>query len=411
MQQLPTVDSLARVGDHRRPSLRRQRRLFRWVGGSDPQPTDAQVEELARYLVMGDPVADAVVEMYRALPGGRGRALLDQALAHGIGSIVDPPRALVELFAHVDREPIWLDRDKLVLACQVSRRVGPWGELALRNLSLMGGYLGAAAAKPLVFTGQLERVTQRRLVETGKFWMDVTTIGGLERFADGFKSAVRVRIMHAQVRAMLLASGKWDPAWGCPLNQADSMATILEFSSIYMFGLRALGFLFTRREREAVVHLWRYVGYVMGVDERILPTCEDDANRAMYLMSATLPPSDDDTRALGMALADVPLRAAGDGWLSKRLAKVERTLRIGYTRYVLGDHAGDALGLPRTAAKYVWPAQVPLRLGFELVRATVPPVNRLVIKLGERLAEREFPKQVQRTRADTSFSPVGRLAR
>ena len=411
MQQVPTVEELARVGDYRRPSLRRQRTLFRWMVGSDPQPTDAQVEELKRYIVMGDPLAEAVAESYRSLPGGRGRALLDQALAHGIDSIAEPPQALVELFAQVDREPIWLDRDKLALACQVSRRVGPWGELSLRNLSLMGGYLGAAAAKPLVFTGQLERVTQRRLVETGKFWMDVTTIGGLERFAEGFKSAVRVRIMHAQVRAMLLASGKWDPAWGYPLNQADSMATILEFSSIYMFGLRALGFLFSRREREAIVHLWRYVGYLMGVDERILPTCEDDANRAMYLMSATLPPSDDDTRALGTALADAPLHAAGDGWLAQSLAKVERMLRIGYTRYVLGDHAGDALGLPRTAAKYVWPAQVPLRLGFELVRASVPPVNRLVVKLGERLAERQFPKQVKRTRADTSFSPVGQLAR
>lgn len=411
MHELPAIDALARVGDHRRPSLRRQRTLFRWVVGSDPQPTDAQVEELKRYMVMGDPLADAVVALIKSLPGGRGRAMLDQALAQGIASVSEPPRALVELFAQVEREPIWLDRDKLALACQVSRRVGPWGELSLRNLSLMGGYLSAAAAKPLVFTGQLERVTQRRLVETGKFWMDVTTVGGLERFAEGFKSSVRVRIMHAQVRAMLLQSGKWDPAWGHPLNQADSMATILEFSSIYLFGLRALGFLFTKREREAIVHLWRYVGYLMGVDERILPTCEDDANRAMYLMSATIPPSDDDTRALGTALADVPLRTAGDGWLRRGLAKVERTLRIGYTRYVLGDHAGDALGLPRTAAKYFWPAQVPLRLGFELVRASVPPVNRLAIKWGERLAEREFPRQVERTGADTSFSPVSHLSR
>lgn len=411
MQEPTTIASRARIGDYRRPSLRRQRRLFQWLVGSDPQPTDAQVEDLERYLVLGDPLADAVVELFKSLPGGQGRALLDQALVHGIASIAAPPRALSDLFAQVDHEPIWLDRDKLALACRVSRRVGPWGELSLRNLSLMGGYLGAAAAKPLVFTGQLERVTQRRLVETGKFWMDVTTIGGLERFAEGFKSAVRVRIMHAQVRAMLLASGKWDPAWGAPLNQADSMATILEFSSIYMFGLRALGFLFSRREREAIVHLWRYVGYLMGVDERILPACEDDANRAMYLMSATLPPSDDDTRALGTALADAPLHAAGDGWLRQRLAKIERMLRIGYTRYVLGDRAGDALGLPRTAAKYVWPAQVPLRLGFELVRTSVPPVNRLVTKVGERLAEHQFPKQVERARADTSFTPVDQLSR
>lgn len=402
---------LNRVGDHRRRSLRFQRALFRVLVGSDPQPSDAQVEELKRFMVMGDPLADAVVELYGTLPGGKARALLDQALEHGIDTIDQPPPALVALFAQLDHEPIWLDRDKLRLACQVSRRVGHWGELSLRNLSLMGGYLGAAAAKPLVFTGQLEQMTPRRLVETGKFWIDVTTVGGLERFAEGFKSAVRVRVMHAHVRAMLLRSGKWDPAWGRPLNQADSMATLLEFSTIFLVGLRALGFLFTKREREAIVHLWRYVGYVMGVDERILPTCEDDANRAMYLMSATIPPSDDDTRALGTALANVPLHFAGEGWLSQRWARLERTLRTGYTRYILGDRAGDALGLPRTAAKYLWPAQVPVRLGFELVRASVPPVNRLYVRLGEHLAASQFPQQVKRTRADTSFTPVKQLAR
>lgn len=403
------IAALDRLGDHHRPTLRRQRRLFRWILGTDPHPTDAQVEALKRFLVMGDPLADAVV----AHPGmqGQGRALLDQALAHGIGAIADPPPPLVALFAQLDHEPVWLDRGKLALACQVSRRVGPWGELALRNLSLMGGYLGAAAAKPLVFTGQLERVTPRRLVETGKFWLDVTTPGGLERQAEGFHSAVRVRIMHAQVRAMLLRSGKWDPAWGHPLNQADSMATILEFSSIYLVGLRALGFIFTKREREAIVHLWRYVGYLLGVDERILPASEDDANRAMYLMAATIPPADADTRALGTALADAPLHFAGDGWVRQRAARLERTLRIGYSRYVLGDRAGDALGLPRTAAKYLWPAQVPLRLGLELVRSSVPLVNRLYVRWGQRLAATQFPQHVRQTGADTSFTPVRDLAR
>ena len=104
--------------------------------------------------------------------------------------------------------------------------------------------------------------------------MDVTTPGGMERDQEGFKSAVRVRLMHSQVRAMLLQSDKWNMAWGHPLNQWDSMATILEFSVIFLTGLRSLGFIFSKKEREAVVHLWRYVGYLMGVEERILPTCE-----------------------------------------------------------------------------------------------------------------------------------------
>lgn len=405
------IASLTRIGDYQRPTLKPLRTAFKWLQGSDPQPSSAQVQSLAQYVVMGDPLADAVVAMYKTLPPGQGRKLLDQALEQGIESLQNPPQPLVDLFAQLGHEPVWLDRDKLKLGCRVSRRVGPWGELVLRNMSLMGGYLGAAAAKPLVFTGQLDRMTPRRLVETGKFWMDVTTPGGLERREDGFKSAVRVRMMHAQVRAMLLQSGKWKMEWGYPLNQSDSMATILEFSAVFLTGLRALGFIFSKREREAVYHLWRYIGYLMGVEERILPTCEDDAMRALYMVLATIPDSDDDTRALGLALADSPLHFAAKDNVSQALAKVERTLRIGYTRYVLGDEAGDALGLPRTWAKYVWPAQVPLRLGSEVVRKALPPLDKALYAFAEKLAREQFPQRVENTHADTSFTPVSHLAR
>jgi hypothetical protein len=407
----PSLNILTRVGDPNRPGMRWGRRIFRWMLGSDPHPTSRQMNEIRRHMLMGDARADAVVAMYKTLSAGEGRKLVDQALESGPHTLTDPPAELVALFEQIDHEPIWLDRDKLNLGCDVSRRVGLSGELVLRNLSLMGGYLGAAAAKPLAFTGQLDRMTPRRLVETSKFWMDVTTRGGLERDAEGFKSAVRVRLMHAQVRAMLLESGKWDMAWGQPLNQWDSMATILEFSVIFLSGLRSIGFIFSKREREAVVHLWRYVGYLMGVEERILPTCEADAMRALYQVIATICDSDEDSKLLGQSLADSPLKFADDRWISQRLAEVERTLRIGYSRYILGDDAGDALGLPRTAAKYFWPAQIPLRVGAELFRIAVPPVNRALVKRGERAVHIQFPEQVKRTRADTSFTPVSSLAR
>ena len=405
------IPTLPRLGNPNRRALKPLRSLVKLMYGTDPHPSPGQIATVERYMQLGDPLADAVVAMYKDLPTGQGRKLLDQALENGIHTVQNPPQALVDLFLQIDQEPIWLDRGKIKLACEVSRRIGPWGELVLRNLALMAGYLGGAAAKPLVFTGQLDRMTPRRLVETGKFWMDVTTNGGLERDAGGFKSAVRVRMMHAQVRAMLLKSGKWDDAWGHPLNQWDSMATILEFSSIYLTGLRALGFVFTKKEREAITHLWRYIGYLMGVDETILPANETDSIRAMYLASATAPKPDEDSKILGQSLGDSPLMFASDHWFSQRAAKVERTLRIGYSRYLLGDNACNQLGLPDTKAKYFWPATVPLRMSSELVRKTVPGVNQLLIKWGEKATKEQFPQQVKQTQADTTFTPVKKLAR
>jgi hypothetical protein len=199
--------------------------------------------------------------------------------------------------------------------------------------------------------------------------------------------------------------------WGEPLNQWDSMATILEFSSIFLTGLRSMGFIFTRREREAVIHLWRYIGYLMGVEERILPACEADSMRALYQVLATICEPDEDSRRLGQSLAGAAEQFAGDDWLSQRAARIESTLRAGYSRYILGDEAGDRLGLPRTRAKYFWPAQIPLRVGTELLRMGVPGLNRALIRRGEKMRREQFPEMVKRHRADTSFTPVTKLAR
>ena len=156
------------------------------------------------------------------------------------------------------------------------------------------------------------------------------------------------------------------------------------------------------------MHLWRYVGYLMGVEERILPTNEQDSMRALYHLIATIGDSDDDSRRLGEALANASLQNR-DGWLSKQAGKLEYALRAGFTRYILGDEAGDTLGLPRTRAKYFWPAQAPLRAGLELARMATPGANKALMWLGEKARKEQFPKQVKQLKADTTFTPVKKL--
>lgn len=375
--------------------------------------TDEQINAYVKYLNLGDPLADAVIALYGELPAGQGRKMVEQALEHGIATVTDAPPALQAFFQQVDEVPAWLDREKCDLACDVTRRTGWFAELCLRNVSLMGGYLVAAAAKPLVFTGQLDRMAPRRLVETGIFWTAVTTRGGMGRYNDGFKSAVRVRLMHAQVRAMLKKSGKWDePAWGHPINQSDSMATILEFSSIFLMGLRMLGFRFSREEREAVVHLWRYAGYLLGVDERILPANEDDSMRALMLQYLLHGEPDDDTRALGQALNNVPFQYAGDVAWKQVLARIERNYRSAFSRLVLGDASGDALGLPKSLG---WKAAVlstsPLIFSLETLRRNVPGATRAAVALGRLLHEKALPMAIAQQKADTTFTAVKALAR
>ena len=59
-----------------------------------------------------------------------------------------------------------------------------------------------------------------------------------------------------------------------------------------------LGFRFTREERDAVMHLWRYVSVVMGVDDALLAHDYRAGLRQMVIQLLTNPPADQDSRAL-----------------------------------------------------------------------------------------------------------------
>ncbi|MFZ5724526.1 MAG: oxygenase MpaB family protein [Pseudomonadota bacterium] len=380
---------------------------------TDPKPSQEQLEQFLGFLQAGDPLADAVVAWMHATGVRQGRALVARASETGIASIPDAPEPLRAFFEQVERVPLWVDREKLDLACDVHRRTGPMAELVLRNVALMGGYVAAAATKPLAFTAQLDKSTARRLVETGKYWVEVTRRGGLYPHRDGWQTSVHVRLMHAQVRYMLNRSEKWDrEAWGEPLNQADTVATNLLFSYIFMHSLRALGFRFTGEEREAVIHLWRYAGYLMGIDERLLPACEDDAARIAFMNFLTLAEPDDDSRRLAQALLDVSWDfAEKTPWIPRWATRIEYHYRAGFSRLILGRETSDRLGLPDTAMKFGVLATAPLIWSLEGLRQRIPGATKLAVYAGGLLHERGLQAAIEAHRADTTFTPVKTLAR
>ena len=153
--------------------------------------------------------------------------------------------------------------------------------------------------------------------------------------------------MHAQVRASLQASGRWSTReWGAPINQQEhGWRRFLQFSVAYAYGLRALGVVLSARERDALMLLWRYVGVVMGVREDLLPTTFDEAASVYRLVAQTQMGPDDDSRAPMAALLHVP-RERREGRREVIRGEIEARFLGGYVRYVLGDDAGDLLGVP-----------------------------------------------------------------
>jgi hypothetical protein len=313
----------------------------RLLAPGDIRATAAQRDSFRRFADIGDPPADAVVAMFRRLPTGEGRRMFDVAVEQGIEAVCDPPDELVSFFAHVDDQPYWLDYAKIDLAARVTMRTVLWGiGLALPGLALTGGYLASKADKPLVATGNLQRMAPRRLNETATWFIDVTSPGGLGRFASGFTGTLRVRLMHAQVRAAMSGRDDWNfDGWDHPLNQAQLAGTLMLFSLANLAGCQAMGLRFSAAERDAVFHLWRYVGLLMGVHPELVPATEADTWRLFWLEADSEFRPDEDSYRLSQALHTGP-----DG--EDALTGLARAYLSSYSRLILGRDNSDHLGLP-----------------------------------------------------------------
>jgi hypothetical protein len=185
--------------------------------------------------------------------------------------------------------------------------------LATRQ-SLFWGYHNGAAIKPLAWTGEMRQppAALHRLIETGDWLVAVVTPGGVRPHAPGWKQTVRVRLLHARVRARLRDSGRWDQAaWGAPLNKADSAFTLLEFTLLPLKLLRGVGFSYTTDEAAAIYALWRYIGHLVGVPPDLNPADEHESERLLALHELTVGPPDQQSLELVRSLLDTNLSPDG----------------------------------------------------------------------------------------------------
>jgi hypothetical protein len=263
-------------------------------------------------------------------------------------------------------------------------RTGIFGGLVLAFRSLILGYCSPAGNKPLVFSGRLRASAARRVSETGRFVQAVYLPDGLRPGAPGFIATARVRLMHAQVRRLLLASERWDtPAWGLAINQLDMAGTVLLFSLVMVDGLRRFGFKFSPEEVSDVLHLWRTAGWLLGVREDLLASTEAEARDLWDLIRLTQGPPDADSRELALAMLESP-RTEARTPSEKSRAEAVIALGHGLCRFLLDDGYADALGIQKNAWRFVVPALRGLVSSAGRVLGRLPGADRLRLQAGLR---------------------------
>ncbi|MDT0201919.1 oxygenase MpaB family protein [Nocardioides sp. AE5] len=356
---------------------------LRLVAGPGARPSPEEVEQLKAGLLRRDEPAAALV---RAVREDRTVTMKQIRAALDAGVTDDSPAALRDFFDHLAPRPAWVRDDLLERGARACRRLGVDGLRVLGLGSLLGGYRTAAALEPLVRTGRLTgEEGQRRLNETTAWWIAVTAPGGLAPGAEGWRLSVHVRIMHAFVNDQLEQDPTWD--WdlrGVPINQYDQASTLGVFSTSFLLHARLFGLRVSRRDSEAIMHLWSYVGWLMGVDEQWLPRTERIGRRLLYQFLAGDPGPDQNTRLLARSLIDAV--DTGPGSPAAKWFERERTLSI--ATGLLGPGAMRDLGLPARPPWFtLWRCAVNLPLSQVLGR--IPGTDGLTVRRGNTSIARE----------------------
>lgn len=232
----------------------------------------------------GDPLADATIA---AIYAAGDRELVNKIMPLLHNPETWPPETPPELKTYLalsQQLPSWADPVILQRAYQfLAVQAIPYNMVLLYlSLPIMNAWQ-VGGAQTLALTGQLTQHFARRLSETLRFVRAVIAEQGMSETGNGIRTTQKVRLMHASIRFYAMSAkcptdrGYWNPAWGKPINQEALTATMLAFSTVAVTGLRKLDVPVTRQEEADLLHLWKVIGHILGIDDANMPATIEEA--------------------------------------------------------------------------------------------------------------------------------------
>lgn len=350
MQTLVKPQRLAPYEKMSRTNLKT--RIFHYFTEQPLQPSYAEYLSLNDALQTGDNAMDQVMDWVMTNPR-QNRKLFETALYQGLDKLPHDIPVLTDFFKIVEHAPSWLDSAKIETAIKFTHRLGSNGTFILRDLALMTGYQYPGFNQPLIQTGALHKYAGKRLAETHKWWLDVNQLNSFSRFNDGFTSTIYVRFIHSLVRYQLNKSKDWDhEIWGTPINQYDQAMTNIAFSAVLLIGVRAIGIFPSKAECDALMHFWKYAGWLMGIDEKWLVNKESEAWKLLQWMNYAHPKVDESSKALAVSLSKEPFERHYK-YFNRFLQRKAYQNHLDITQFFIGQRKMKNLGLkPRALAWY-----------------------------------------------------------
>ncbi len=297
-----------------------------------------------KHTTIGDPELDPVMEELAPLPPEDLHRFIGAGIEQHGEVLRKAPRPLRDFFNNLE-EPEWLDYEAFRPGIRAFHANVDLMLVAFVTGVLVEGF-STMIAKSFNITGRVAS-TKRRLQQNNRHMMDIFFPGGLYRNGDGWKLSMRIRIIHSRIRALLNKSEEWNhEAWGAPVSAAHLGLAISVFSKRLLEYSLKVGANFTEEEKDSVLDVWRYTGFVMGIPETILYTDAEAATRIYKVGYLCEPPPDPDSVAVAnMLIQAIPTVA--DITDPKEQAELT-ALAYRLSRALIGQERAEQFEFPKT---------------------------------------------------------------
>ena len=298
------------------------------------------------HLYTADPEADALMLELADLDAFEMRKLLQAAMDNDADKLKEAPAILRDFFDGMT-PPNWVDLSEFSAGVRMFHRNSKVILASFVSGVLIEGFM-TNISKSFFITGRVRDQGVRRLQQNNRHLIECFLPNGLERYGDGWKLSVRIRLIHAQVRRLLAESDEWDTdAWGAPLSSAHLGFAVTAFSARLLAHMRRLGASYRQEEADSFLAAWRYIGWLMGIPETILFQDEDEALKLFEIGGMCEPEPGIESIAMANSLVNsAPL--LGD-ITDPEARRVFAKYIYGVSRAVIGNKLADQLKYPRTS--------------------------------------------------------------
>ncbi len=308
----------------------------------DPELADTYI----KHTHIGDPLADAAINALAEFDKAQEHRFIQAAMDGDEEGLREAPDALRAFFDACENPPpnLVFDPDKAKAGARAFYKYSDVFFVGLVLDAVITGFT-TSVSKAFYMTGRTTG-NLRRVKQNTRHLVEITLPDGLSRYGDGWKLTVRIRLIHAQVRRLLLNSGDWDlAADGLPLHAAHIVLAATGFSAINLQAVRKLGIKLSREERESFMYIWRYVSWLIGVPEEILFDGEDDAVHLKEIAYLCEPRLKVESKALAHGNISVVPELIG----VQDPAKAEKITKDLFraSRALMGDELADSLDYPK----------------------------------------------------------------